>query len=161
MKRFVFILSFVAAFALNGLSQNAKALPDIALKDINGNAVRMAQGKPALLVFWATWCNCTKALDQLNDEYSYLRSKYGLNIYSVAIDDSRSSAQVKPFVEQHNWDFVALADTEGRLKSSLNVTNPPHMLLFSGEGMLIWQQLGQSGDFIRTISDELERMKQE
>ena len=161
LRRFIYILSFVFAFVLNGYSQSATSLPNVTLEDTQGNSfsVGASKGKPTMLVFWATWCNCTRVLDQLNEVYSTWHSSYGLDIYSVSIDDNRSLSQVKPFVEQRNWDFVNLVDDKDKLKSTLKVTNPPHILLFDKEGNLVWQQLGHSSELIRNISDELEKMK--
>lgn len=161
MRRFVYILTFVLAFVFNGFSQSVTTLPNVTLEDAQGNGVNVGAGKgrPTMLVFWATWCNCTKVLDQLSEAYSTWHNDYGLDIYSVSIDDSRSLSQVKPFVEQRSWDFVNLVDDKGKLKSALKVTNPPHILLFDNNGILIWQQLGHSSELIRNISDELEKMK--
>ena len=159
MRRFIYILSFVLVFVINGFSQSTTTLPNVTLEDAQGNSVNVGTGKPTMLVFWATWCNCTKVLDQLNDAYSTWHSSYGLDIYSVSIDDNRSLSLVKPFVEQRNWDFINLVDDKDKLKSALKVTNPPHILLFDNNGNLVWQQLGHSSELIRNISDELEKMK--
>ena len=65
-----------------------------------------------------------------------------MKIYSVSIDDSRSSSRVKPFVEGKGWEFETLLDVNSDLKRAMNVSNPPHTFLIDGKGKIVYQHSG-------------------
>lgn len=146
MKRLA--LLFVMVLAVAGLHAQSKTdLPNVTVKDLNGKDVNISKikndGKPIVITFWATWCKpCIKEHEALNDVYEDWQDETGVKIYSVSIDDSRSSARVKPFVEGKGWEFETLLDVNSDLKRAMNVSNPPHTFLIDGEGKIVYQHSG-------------------
>ena len=146
MKRLA--LLFVMVLAMAGLHAQSKTdLPNVTVKDLNGKDVNISKikndGKPIVITFWATWCKpCIKEHEALNDVYEDWQDETGVKIYSVSIDDSRSSARVKPFVEGKGWEFETLLDVNSDLKRAMNVSNPPHTFLIDGEGKIVYQHSG-------------------
>lgn len=146
MKRLA--LLFVMVLAVAGLHAQSKTdLPNVTIKDLNGKNVNIAKlsndGKPFVITFWATWCGpCIKEHNALDDVYSDWRDETGVKIYSVSIDDSRSTAKVKPFVEGKGWEFDVLLDTNKELARAMNVNNPPFTFLFDGNGKMVYQHSG-------------------
>lgn len=146
MKRLA--LLFVMVLAMAGLHAQSKTdLPNVTIKDLNGKNVNIAKlsndGNPIVITFWATWCKpCIKEHEALNDVYEDWRDETGVKIYSVSIDDSRSSARVKPFVEGKGWEFETLLDVNSDLKRAMNVSNPPHTFLIDGKGKIVYQHSG-------------------
>ena len=146
MKRLA--LLFVMVLAVAGLHAQSKTdLPNVTIKDLNGKNVNIAKlsndGKPFVITFWATWCGpCIKEHNALDDVYSDWRDETGVKIYSVSIDDSRSTAKVKPFVEGKGWEFDVLLDTNKELARAMNVNNPPFTFLFDGKGKMVYQHSG-------------------
>ena len=69
-------------------------------------------------------------------------AKLNNNGNPIVIDDSRSTAKVKPTVEGKGWDFDVLLDVNSDLKRAMNVSNPPHTFLFDGNGKLVYQHTG-------------------
>ncbi|MCQ2304062.1 MAG: TlpA family protein disulfide reductase [Bacteroidales bacterium] len=146
MKRLA--LLFVMVLAVAGLHAQSKTdLPNVTIKDLNGKDVNIAKlnndGKPIVITFWATWCKpCIKEHEALNDVYDDWKDETGVKIYSVSIDDSRSSSRVKPFVEGKGWEFETLLDVNSDLKRAMNVSNPPHTFLIDGKGKIVYQHSG-------------------
>ena len=141
-KLFAFLLF---GFMFLGLSaQNKSDLPNITLKNLDGQSVNIAElnnnGKPFVLTFWATWCGpCRLEHNALSEIYDEWVEETGVKIYSVSIDDARATAKIKPFVDGNGWPFEILLDVNKDLARAMNVTNPPHTFLFNGEGKIVWQ----------------------
>ena len=142
------IVLFVAVFFTFGLNAQQKSdLPNVTIKNLQGKDVNIAKlsndGKPFVLTFWATWCGpCIKEHNALDEVYEDWKDETGVKIYSVSIDDSRSTAKVKPFVEGKGWDFEVLLDVNKDLARAMNVNNPPYTFLFNGQGKLVYQHSG-------------------
>ncbi len=155
MKKFTTLLLMTLLVA--GLHAQTKTdLPNVTLKDLNGKDVNIAKlkndGKPIVITFWATWCApCIKEHNALSDVYDDWQDETGVKIYSVSIDDSRSTAKVKPFVEGKGWDFNVLLDVNSELKRAMNVSNPPHTFLIDGKGKIVYQHTG----YLEGAEDEL------
>lgn len=155
MKKLTTLLLMTLLVA--GLHAQTKTdLPNVTIKDINGKAVNISKlsndGNPIVITFWATWCApCIKEHNALSDVYDDWQDETGVKIYSVSIDDSRSTAKVKPFVDGKGWDFNVLLDVNGDLKRAMNVSNPPHTFLVDGKGKIVYQHSG----YVEGAEDEL------
>jgi thiol-disulfide isomerase/thioredoxin len=82
-----------------------KPAPEIALKDLNGKDVSLAdlKGKVVFVNFWATWCEpCRIEIPWLID----MQTKYGpkgFTVVGVAMDEEGKSV-VAPFINNEHFD---------------------------------------------------------
>ena len=144
-KLFALVAAVLFAFGLQ--AQQKSDLPNVTIKDLQGKDVNIAKlsnnGKPFVMTFWATWCGpCIKEHNALDEVYDEWKKDTGVKFYSVSIDDSRTTAKVKPFVEGKGWDFEVLLDVNKDLARAMNVSNPPHTFLFDGTGKIVYQHTG-------------------
>ena len=163
MKK-LFTLLFAVLMITGVQAQQKSDLPNVTIKNLQGKDVNIAKlsnnGKPFVITFWATWCGpCIKEHNALDEVYADWKSETGVKIYSVSIDDSRSTAKVKPFVEGKGWDFEVLLDVNKDLARAMNVNNPPYTFLFDGNGKLVYQHSGYFEGAENDLYEEILKIK--
>ena len=159
MKK-LFVLLFTVLIMSGVQAQQKSDLPNVTIKNLQGKDVNIAKlsnnGKPFVVTFWATWCGpCIKEHNALDEVYADWKAETGVKIYSVSIDDSRSTAKVKPFVEGKGWEFEVLLDVNKDLARAMNVNNPPYTFLFDGNGKLVYQHSGYFDGAENDLYDEI------
>jgi cytochrome c biogenesis protein CcmG/thiol:disulfide interchange protein DsbE len=102
------LASATAAFALGA----GKPMPEIGLKDLNGQPVTTAslRGKVVIVDFWATWCApCKEELPVLQRLYAKY-GKDGLVVVGVSVD--KDVANVRDFVKEMKLTFPIAHDPD-------------------------------------------------
>jgi peroxiredoxin len=172
MRKLVLILGLIfcvsLTFAQHKELKNLGKLPDVTIKDINGNIFSTSKitndGKPIIITFWATWCKpCIKEHDAINEVYEDWVKETGVKLYAVSIDNSRSSSRVKPTVDGRSWEFDILTDVNQDLKRAMNVNEPPHTFILDGTGTIRWQHVGYmdggEAEYIQVVKQILNEKK--
>jgi len=146
------------------LCSNAQGIPSITLKDLEGNAVNMsslANGKPIVFCFWATWCApCKKELNNYTEYYKDWQEKYGITIYAISIDDQRSVARVAPYVSSVSWDYKVILDSNKQFAQAMGVNNVPHTFIIDGTGKIVWSHNNYSDGDEAELEHQLEQLTQ-
>lgn len=138
-----------------------KTMPDVEVRDLEGHPFSSTgfgeEGKPVLLVFWATWCTHTKdGLTSINDDYlNDWKDEFGLEIVAVSVDDTRNLYKVKPYVHAKGWEFEVYTDANGDFRRAMNVNNAPHFLLLDTMRQVVWQLNSFAPGDEETIYQEL------
>lgn len=127
----IIIFCFIL-FTFNQI-QGQKTLPQISLKNTEGNLVNVSEidtSNVTVFSFWATWCiPCINELDAINEYYNSWRDKTNVKIIAVSIDDSRSVSRVKPLVNGKEWEYQILLDTNQKFQRAVNATSIPYVLI--------------------------------
>jgi thiol-disulfide isomerase/thioredoxin len=143
MKKLLLGLLLLAGFHVSAQEQQA-SLPNVSLKDLQGNTVNIAElataGKPLIVSFWATWCTpCKKELTNYADLYEDWQADFDVTIVAISIDDARNTAKVKSYVNGVKWPFQVLLDPNEDMKRSLNFQTVPFTILINKEGKIIYR----------------------
>lgn len=130
------------SFAGENDSTNLQKLPDIIVKNSDGENVNLADfgknGKITVISFWATWCKpCIKELRNMNDLLPDWEEEYGVELVAISVDDARNVPRVRPFAVGQGWDFTILLDPNADVQRLLNVTNPPVTILIDADGNIV------------------------
>lgn len=157
MKRTVTIL-FIAvlvtsiAFAQVKNMFTDKQVPNIEVTTLDGAKIKMQDaigtGRITVINFWATWCGpCKLELNNIAELYPDWKKEYNVNFIAISIDDSRSTAKVKTYVNGRSWSYTILLDINQDLKRALNFQAPPYTLLLDKSGTIVHSHTGyKEGD---------------
>lgn len=143
----------ILVFLFAGFSTMAQSeVPSVNMKDVQGKTVNSADfdndGKPYIINFWATWCGpCKRELNAIAEVYEDWVDETGVKIIAISIDDTRTSRNVKPYVDASGWDYEIYMDENGDFRRAMNVNNPPYTFLVDGEGNIVYKHVGyNAGD---------------
>jgi len=152
--RFLTILVILAAVAVSApvssqVPEVKTRVADFTLEDVEGNKMNLNEHLkkgPVLLNFWTTWCKpCEKELPEL----SKLHEKYGdrFTLFSIAEDDQRTQAKVRPTVRSRGYTFPVLLDSDRRIGNLFSVRSYPTNVLIATDGTVAMTSLGyRKGD---------------
>jgi thiol-disulfide isomerase/thioredoxin len=148
------VAAAVAVAAILGLaphSTTGRRAPALPRESLQGGRVTLASllagshGKPALVVFWASWCGpCAREAPALE---RFSRSAVGRGrIVGVDWSDARSGAL--QFLRRYAWTFPNLRDAEGLVGNSYGLTDLPTTFVIDPNGRigaaLVGPQSGRS-----------------
>ena len=139
---FIALGSFAQDGKGHGVLKN-KSLPSVSLKDMDGKTINTGDlsndGKPVIISFWATWCSpCKRELNTIHEEYEDWVDETGAKLVAVSIDDTRSSARVKPYVNGSGWEYDIWMDPNGDFKRAMGVNNVPHTFIIDKDGKIVY-----------------------
>jgi len=132
--------------------------PTAELEDLDGNAVSLLDyveaGKPAVLEFWATWCEQCEALQPQFDE---LQARYGdqVSVVAVAVGVSQSVRRVKRHLEDHDPGYPYLFDKRGAAVRAYNATTTAIVVILDAEGKVAYTGVGTDQDIVGAVQSLL------
>ena len=140
--RTITLLAFFSFFSL--FLQAQDNLPNIIVERMNGQKVGILEevksnGRDFTIInFWATWCKpCRNELENINGLYADWVEDYNVEMIAVSIDDSRTKAQIRPYVNGQNFDYKILIDENKLLFQAVNGITPPLTLIVNSEGKVL------------------------
>ena len=129
-------LSFLFATNMRG-----GALLDLTLVDIDGKKVRLdqvAEDKPLLLYFWATWCKpCRKTQPKvaaLAKEYKDRVKVVGINVGGLD-----SPKDIKKYRSRHRITYTMLIDHNDEAVKTYSVSAIPVIILLDETGKILFR----------------------
>ncbi len=134
---FALVMVFLCACQQGGDQTVPKELvkaPAWSLRSANGEMIHFPgrQGRPVMLLFWATWCPYCKALmphvQSILDEYP----DSGLIVYAISFKDDGDPGAV---MEQRGFNFTVLLDGE-EVANAYGIKSTPGVFLVDGAGTI-------------------------
>jgi peroxiredoxin len=144
-----------------GPTTNGSRAADFALRDLDGNMVRLSdyKGKVVLVNFWATWCtSCAAEQPQLEKLWNSYRER-GFVVLAVSMDGPETIAEVAPMVRSRNLTFPVLLDTETRVTGSMNPRRAaPFTLVIGRDGAVAWQKASYANGDAAEVEGLVQRL---
>ncbi len=132
----------VASAQDSGLDLGASA-PSAMVQTLDGKPVDLAKiaTGPAVIEFWATWCeNCEHLLPTMQKA----AAKYGKTVkfVSVAVSVNQSVNRVKLYVAKHGVPGEQLYDTKGDATGKWDVPATSHVVVLNKAGKVVYTGVG-------------------
>ena len=133
--------------------------PTAELEDLDGNAVSLLDyveaGKPAVLEFWATWCEQCEALQPQFDE---LQARYGeqVSVVAIAVGVSQSVRRVKRHIADHDPGYPYLFDKRGAAVRAYNATTTSIVVVLDSDGKVAYTGVGTDQNVIGAVESLLD-----
>ena len=131
--------------------------PSAMLQTLDGKPVDLAQltkGGPAVIEFWATWCeNCEHLLPAMQRA----AAKYGSRVkfVAVAVSVNQSPKRVQLHVAKHKVPGVQLFDTKGDATGKWDVPATSHVVVLNRLGKVVYTGVGGDQDIEAAIRKAL------
>ena len=132
--------------------------PTAELEDLEGQAVSLLdfveEGQPAVIEFWATWCEQCEALQP---QFDQLQAQFGdqVSIVAVAVGVSQSVRRVKRHLEDHDPGYPYLFDKRGAAVRAYNATTTSIVVMLDAEGNVAYTGVGTQQDLLGAVASLL------
>jgi cytochrome c biogenesis protein CcmG, thiol:disulfide interchange protein DsbE len=146
----VLVAAALAALAIFGLASNrpspaGRAAPALPHEVLAGPPVTIAGlraaagGHPALVVFWASWCEPCQSEAPAVERLA--RSAAGRGRV-VGVDWSDAEASARSFIKKYGWSFSNLRDSRGDVGLAYGLRNLPTTFVIGAGGRIKKTLLG-------------------
>lgn len=110
--------------------------PDFRLPRIGGAAVSLAdmRGKPAVIVFWATWCSsCKEEAPRINALAAEYEGK-GVRVLGINVKDSLAGAEAG--VKEFGIRYPVARDSDASVARAYSVRGTPTVIFLDRKGVV-------------------------
>ncbi len=126
--------NIVSFFRSSHISSDSLNINSVAL--IGHETYLLADEKPIMLYFWATWCPICKAqspnIQRISKEYQ---------VITVAVK-SGDDKQIYEYIKKHNLDFRVINDSDGSLADKFGISVFPTTLIYDKERDYFYGDVG-------------------
>ena len=134
-------IGVVLAVPVGAVEQGDLAPPWSGTELVNGATVEfpaVTNGKPAVLVFWATWCPYCKAFMPFAEGIQADYADYGVKIVTFNAKE-RGIGDPKAYVESLAFPMVAIAEADG-IAEDYAVKFIPGLMVVDGNGVVAYRR---------------------
>lgn len=120
------------------------SVSDFTVMTLDGKSITKAslEGKPTLLMFWASWCGtCQHELPNVKALYEQHKAK---GLQAVAIGFQDEEANIREYVKAHQATFVfpAAYDSGNKLSTLFRARGTPTFVLLDAQGRVVMVHTG-------------------
>ena len=131
--------------------------PDFTVQMLDGSRVTLAQteGKPTLLIFWATWCSpCREELAHLQEG---VVDVYGDSIRVLPISRGEKREVVEEFIDQMGYTFNVGLDPDQEAYNKYAINFIPRCFVIEADGNVLYSGVGYDEAVAQEVRDALDQ----
>lgn len=131
--------------------------PDARVQDLDGNAVSLLDvvgSGPALIKFWASWCEQCEALQPQIDEIQ-ARFSDRITVVAVAVAVNQSPRRIRRHVDRHAPGYAFVYDAAGEAVRAYRALTTAIVVLVDGDGRIASTGVGPGQDLVGSVASML------
>ena len=132
--------------------------PDAQVEDLDGNVVSLldvVDGGPALIEFWASWCEqCELLQPQLDEIQEQFADR--IKVVAVAVAVNQSARRVRRHVERHAPGYAFVYDSDGEAVRAYEALTTSIVVLVDGEGKIVSTGVGPTQPLVEAVEELLD-----
>jgi thiol-disulfide isomerase/thioredoxin len=132
--------------------------PAATLEDLDGHTVQLLdyvkKGEPALIEFWATWCENCAALQPQMDRIERMYGKR-MSVVGVAVAVAQTVRRVKRHVTEHDPGYPYLWDGNGAAVRAYNAPTTSVVVILGADGKVAYTGVGPDQDLVNAVKKVL------
>ena len=131
--------------------------PDFTVEMLDGSKVTLSalQGKPTLLIFWATWCPpCRLELSKLQE---HIIDRYGDKINVLPISRGEERAKVEEYISKMGYTFAVGLDGDQSIYRKYATNYIPRCFVIDAKGKVLYSGVGYDEDIAKEVEQNIEK----
>jgi thiol-disulfide isomerase/thioredoxin len=134
-------------------------MPAVTIEDLQGRPVdlqALVRGKPALIEFWATWCEQCEALQP---EIDRVQERFGtrVQVLAVAVGVAQTVRRVQQHVDQHKIAYPVLWDARGAAVRAFQAATTAIVVVVDAQGKVAYTGVGPRQNLVAEVEKVLQR----
>lgn len=131
--------------------------PDFTVEMLDGSKVTLSalQGKPILLIFWATWCPpCRLELSKLQE---HIIDRYGDKINVLPISRGEERAKVEEYISKMGYTFAVGLDGDQSIYRKYATNYIPRCFVIDAKGKVLYSGVGYDEAIAKEVEQNIEK----
>ena len=131
--------------------------PDFTVEMLDGSKVTLSalQGKPTLLIFWATWCPpCRLELSKLQE---HVIDRYGDKINVLPISRGEERAKVEEYISKMGYTFAVGLDGDQSIYRKYATNYIPRCFVIDAKGKVLYSGVGYDEAIAKEVEQNIEK----
>jgi peroxiredoxin len=131
--------------------------PDFTVEMLDGGKVTLSelQGKPTLLIFWATWCPpCRLELSKLQE---HIIDPYGDKINVLPISRGEERAKVEGYISKMGYTFAIGLDGDQSIYRKYATNYIPRCFVIDANGKVLYSGVGYDEVVAKEVEENIEK----
>ncbi len=131
--------------------------PDFTVEMLDGSKVTLSalQGKPTLLIFWATWCPpCRLELSKLQE---HIIDRYGDKINVLPISRGEERAKVEEYISKMGYTFAVGLDGDQNIYRKYATNYIPRCFVIDAKGKVLYSGVGYDEAIAKEVEQNIEK----
>lgn len=144
------------------LQREARALPDLMYRTLDGRQARISssKGKVVFLNLWGTWCvQCVAEMPTVQKLYDHYRANRDIEFLIVSRLDS--PATVRSYAHRHHLNLPFYVTEDADILPAMQLNQYPSTFIYAKDGSIAAQHAGASDWSDRSVIEFIDQLREQ